>query len=541
MYIRLRNKSAVIVILALLIASLLPMGSAFAEGSGVKNVILLIPDGMNVSAATLARWYQDGEPLAMDELACGLVRTYNSNTPIADSAPAGSAMATGYKSESPFIATMPTASGMPGTTPVYEEDMKKPVATVLEAAKLKGMATGIVSTSNVQHATPADFTSHYPDRNAYEILAEQQVYQNIDVVLGAGSQYLDAAKRRDKEDLIQVIREMGYDYVTSNAQMELSNSSKIWGMFASNAMAYEFDRDAAVEPSLAEMTQKAIEVLSKNEKGFFLMVEGSKIDWAAHANDPIGVISDVLAYDAAVKVALDYAKENGDTIVISVSDHGTGGLSMGDASTSKGYDKIPLSEFIAPLKKAVLTGEGLESKLNADRSNIVEVMDAYYGITDLTEEEIQAIKETAAGSMNYTVGPMISKRAHIGWTTTGHTGEEVVLYVYSPDGDRPTGVIENTDIADYIERKLELNLAEANSKLFVSARDAFEAKGASVQWNNDDPENLVIVVMKSENVLKLPVYKNVAELNGEIIVMNGLTLFNGEKVFVPQEAVDLIK
>ncbi|MBA1335550.1 MAG: Alkaline phosphatase [Firmicutes bacterium] len=541
MYIKLRNKLAVVVILSLLIASLLPMGSVFAESSGIKNVILLIPDGMNVSAVTLARWYQDGEPLAMDELACGLVRTYNSNTPIADSAPAGSAMATGYKSESPFIATMPSTSGMPGTIPVYEEDMKKPAATVLEAAKLKGMATGIVSTSNVQHATPADFTSHYPDRNAYEILAEQQVYQNIDVVLGAGSQYLDAANRKDKEDLIQVIREMGYDYVTSKAQMKASNSSKIWGMFASSAMAYEFDRDAAVEPSLAEMTQKAIEVLSKNKKGFFLMVEGSKIDWAAHANDPIGVISDVLAYDAAVKVALDYAKENGDTIVISVSDHGTGGLSIGDASTSKGYDKIPLSEFISPLKKAVLTGEGLESKFNADRSNIVEVMDAYYGITDLTEEEIRAIKETKAGSMNYTVGPMISKRAHIGWTTTGHTGEEVVLYVYSPDGDRPTGVIENTDIANYIERKLKLNLAEANSKLFVAARNAFEAKGASVQWNNDDPENPVIIVMKDENVLKLPVYKNIAELNGEVVIMNGLTLFNGEKVFVPQEAVDLIK
>ena len=136
-------------------------------------------------------------------------------------------------------------------------------------------------------------------------------------------------------------------------------------------MSYELDREklTPTEPSLENMTEKALNLLSKNNKGFFLMVEGSKIDWASHANDPVGVISDVLAFDKAVEKAIEFAKKDGNTVVIVAADHGNGGLTIGNRDTSKNYDKLPLSAFIDPLKKASLTGEGLETKLNADRSN----------------------------------------------------------------------------------------------------------------------------------------------------------------------------
>ncbi|NHM27090.1 hypothetical protein G7K71_08840 [Desulfofundulus sp. TPOSR] len=110
----------------------------------------------------------------------------------------------------------------------------------------------------------------------------------------------------------------------------------------------------------------------------------------------------------------------------------------------------------------------------------------------------KAIKEAKPGRLNYVVGPMISKRAHIGWTTNGHTGEDVVLYVYSPTGDRPTGVIENTDIAKYMERILGLNLQETTKKLFVPAEAAFPARGARVKWNhtNGFPKHLILSILK---------------------------------------------
>ena len=512
------------------------------ETQSVKNVILLIPDGQSLSGATLTRWYNGGQPLATDELACGLVRTYSADSAIADSAPAGTAFATGFKSHTGYVGVLPDVANMPGLTPVTSGDEKRPVANILEAARLSGKSTGIVATCEIMHATPADFSAHYPGRSNYDYLSEQQVYQGIDVVLGGGKKYFTSEVRTDGEDLISEIKNLGYDYITTPEQMKNSTSSKLWGMFAEVDMAYDFDRNPASEPSLSEMTQKAIDVLSKNNNGFFLMVEGSKVDWAAHANDPIGIISDVLAFDRAVKVALDFAKQDGNTIVISVTDHGNGGISIGNKNTDTTYDKVHIDDYIIPLKKATLTGEGIEKMLNADRSNIVEVMGKYYGISDLTADEITAIKETEKGKMNYTVGSMISKRANIGWTTNGHTGEDIPLYVYAPNGvHRLTGVVENTDIAKYMEKVLGLNLSVTANKLFVPARSSFEAKGATVSWDNSDPKNPVIIATKGEIEIRLPINKNIAIMNGEIVKLDGVVVFNGVKSFVPQTAIELMK
>ena len=187
----------------LAVATLAP-SFAFAEKKdygSAKNVIMMIPDGMSVEALTTARWMTKDKKFVMDDLATGLVRTNNSNTPIADSAPAGTAMAAGIKTESPFVGCYPTKAGMPGAVEIEKDRAKQPIANVLEGAKRSGRSTGIVSTSNIQHATPADFSAHNPDRNNYEDLGEQQVYQDMDLVLGAGSTYLSKEKRKEQEPL----------------------------------------------------------------------------------------------------------------------------------------------------------------------------------------------------------------------------------------------------------------------------------------------------------------------------------------------------
>ena len=166
------------------------------EQKQVKNIIMMIPDGMGVSHVTLTRWHKGGELLAMDQIACGLVRTHASDSAITDSAPAATVMATGHKSHTGFIGTLPDVANMPGLDPIKPGEERRPVATILEAAKLKGLATGLVATSQIPHATPAGFSAHYPNRNEYELLIEQQVYNNIDVVLGGGYEYLESAKIR---------------------------------------------------------------------------------------------------------------------------------------------------------------------------------------------------------------------------------------------------------------------------------------------------------------------------------------------------------
>ena len=507
-----------------------------------KNIIIMIPDGQSVTDTTLARWYKGGTPLAVDEMMCGLVRTYSSDAAIADSAPAGTAYATGFKSHTGFVGVLPDVNTMPGMAPIAESDKRKPVASILEAAQLLGKSTGLVATSEIMHATPADFSAHDPSRKNYDNLSEQEVYQDIDVVLGSGEYYLTPEGRKDGENLVDALKSMGYDYITTPTEMKNTSSSKIWGMFAPKDLSYDMDRDPSKEPSIAEMTEKAIETLSKNENGFFLLVEGSKVDWASHANDPIGIISDTLAYDDAVKVALDFAKKDGNTVVISVTDHGNGGMTIGNKATDNTYDKQPLEVFIEPLKKASRTGEGVEKLFNEDMSNITEIMSQYYGIDDLTDEEIKAIKNTEAGSMNYTVGPIISKRANIGWTTNGHTGEDVPLYIYAPENcNKLSGVVENTDIASYMADLFGIKLADITSKLFVPVRAAAEKKGANVVWNNDDVQNPVVIITKGSDEIKIPVNKNTAYVNGNEVKLDGVTVFNGINTYVPQSAIELIR
>ena len=230
-----------------------------------KNVIMIIPDGMSIDVLTLARWYNGGELLNIDPLATGLVRTYSSDAAIADSAPAGTAMATGNKSHTGYVGVLPEENTMPGLEPLEKGMEKKPVASVLEGAKLQGKSTGIIATSEIMHATPADFTAHAPDRQNYDSLSEQQVYQNLDVVIGGGSKFFTKKERKDKEDLLGIIKDK-YQYVETKQDMDKIKDGKLWAMFGEEALPYDMDKEEG-DPSLAEMTKKAIDLLLDQIRG----------------------------------------------------------------------------------------------------------------------------------------------------------------------------------------------------------------------------------------------------------------------------------
>lgn len=473
------------------------MVAAPAKMPEVKNVIIMIPDGTSVDVMGLARWYkgyvqEKGYSLAIDEIASGQVRTYWAAGPITDSAPSATSYATGKKSTSGYIGVLAKEVTVPGVDPLGPNDSQRPYVTTMEAAKQIGKSTGLVVTCNIQHATPASFSSHYPDRNPYQVLGEQQVYENLDVVLGGGSDYLTANKRDDKEDLLKVIKDKGYNYVTTRAGMQAVKSGKLWGMFAGDALAYDFDRQAAdindpvkLQPSVAEMTKKALDILSQDKDGFMLMVEGSMIDWGAHANDPVGIISEALAFDDAVKVALDFAKKDQNTMILIASDHGNSGVSMGNLATNGSYEVDTVAKFLDPLKKCKLTGAGVALKLNATRSNIVDVMSKYCGINDLTAQEINDIKVST--NVQLTVGTIVAKRANIGFTTTGHTGEEVMLYSYLPGNGRITGVIDNIDIGKLTAQVFDVDLDALTDENFVELDKYLVSRGFLTTYDSVEP------------------------------------------------------
>jgi len=562
--------------LALLVLALLVPASGPAAGQGrfiafdrltpreirnlrTRNVVMMIPDGMGIGHATLGRWYKYAKTgvnaLAFDDLACGLVRTYWSTGLITESAAAASAMATGFKTSARNVSLFPERSGMPGVPDLAPGTASTPLATVLEGARMSGLSTGLVVTCEFPHATPAGFSSHYTQRSAMNHLAEQQVYQSMDVVLGGGWKYLDPAQRKDKEDLVKVLRERGYRYVTTAEEMLAVPAGKLWGAFAEAGIGREIDREAVKAPSLDEMTRKALEILSRNRKGFFLMVEGSQVDWAAHANDALASAAEVFAFDRAVQVVIDFARKDGNTAVIIASDHSTGGLTIGNQETSD----MSMDRFVKAVEAAkasatrvaeiLTTGEPLP--LGKARGLISDLL----GLTELNTAEAKEfealLKTRSAKPIETFLARSTSRRAGLGWVSTNHGGDDIPLFIHHPRGLRIGGVVQNTDIAVYVSKLLGFNLANMTARLFVPAEAGFAALGAAVSVDASDPENPVLVAERAGRTLRLPVFKCLAETGGRTLELGGIVVSTGtiggaqppgiKTWFVPQKAIDLLK
>jgi len=258
-------------------------------------------------------------------------------------------------------------------------------------------------------------------------------------------------------------------------------------------MNRDFDRDPLKEPSLEEMTEKAIELLSKNTNGFFLMVEGSQIDWASHENDPLGIVTEILAFDRAVKVSLDFAKKNNNTIVIVAPDHGNSGLTIGNRDLSS-YSSEPFERFINPFLSAKFSTEKVSREISSNRSNIKEVLKNFWGLTNLTEKENLFLQETK--NLKEGLSVLFSKRAGLGFTSNGHTGEDVLLGIYDPRNKRLEGVVENTDIFYFICEALGINYSFYRNLLFQDVRDIF--KDAEISEISSTSNTVLKVKTKKE-------------------------------------------
>ncbi|MFA7577866.1 MAG: alkaline phosphatase, partial [Candidatus Muiribacteriota bacterium] len=214
-----------------------------------KNVIYLIGDGMSISTITLSRIMKEAS-LSFDDFPfVGFASTHSADANITDSAAAGTALATGFK----------TKNGMIGVTP--DNKARK---TILEAAKEAGKKVGIVTTTTISHATPASFTSHVSSRSKEQDIAKQQLELKPNVMLGGGLRFF--------ESLFDDAKSAGYDVVLNSEELIKSSNDYVLGVFTSSHMNYDIDREAS-EPSIALMVRKAIDLLN-NDKGFFLIVEG---------------------------------------------------------------------------------------------------------------------------------------------------------------------------------------------------------------------------------------------------------------------------
>jgi len=443
------DKIRKIILAHIVVITVLLSYSVFSFAGQAKNVILMIGDGMGPAHIQIAWLYatrQLNKNLAMTELMDNGRTAYMVNdtadSTVTESAAAATQMATGVKVLAKSIGIGPDG---------------KMLKTILEMAREKGKATGLVTTSRITDATPAAFAAHVEHRSDEMRIADQLVKSDVKILFGGGRDFFipesEKGKRKDGINLLNEAKQDRFAVVETAEEMKKAEGEKILGLFNRGNMNFEIDRKGSTEPSLAEMTAKAIGVLSKKEQGFFLMVEGGRIDHAAHHNDITALISDVIAFDEAVKVGYDFQKANPDTLLIITADHETGGVVV-----------LPYGqtgdEYVGINFEAITQIKGSHEKRNKELGKdptlekIREVIKEYYAI-DLGNEDAKAIKENALRKldrrhfhydMDGSIAFVLRLHHRVGWATDSHSATPLFLWGIGPGSERIKGWRHNTEV-----------------------------------------------------------------------------------------------
>lgn len=456
------------------------------NGSVPKYVFFFIGDGMSYTQINSAEIFQGKsvyagktEP-ALEKLSfsnfpvAGACTTFDSTSFCPDSASTATSLATGFKTLSSVI----------------NMDVTKKVKykTIAEMVKGMGYKVGVVTSVSLDHATPAAYYAHQPTRNNYYDIALEMAASGFDY-FGGGGLLQPKGPKGDQPDVIEIAKQNGYKIINDKASI-LGLNHKSGKVIAMNpvldnaqALPYEIDR-ASDDLALADFVRKGIDVLN-NPKGFFMMVEGGKIDWACHANDAAASIHDTLALDKAVQQAINfYNKHPKETLIIVTGDHETGGLSIGFAATGYStffdklaYQKKSFLEFdkvIADYKKtatkdtakledllaAIKQSFGLVTAADSDAAGRAGMVLTDYEVSRLRDALAQSMipskerKLTEAESVMYgsyeplsvTLTHILNNKAGIGWTSYSHTGVPIPVFAKGAGQDLFTGYYDNTDV-----------------------------------------------------------------------------------------------
>ena len=332
------HKLKSIIICTILFLIIFIFGNCSRNDNYPNNIIIYIGDGMGAAHITAGKIVQGTLNLERFPVT-GMMTTHSENELVAESAAAATALATGHKTYNRAVSV--------------SED-KKPLKTLFEYAEELGKSTGVVVTSSVTHATPAAFFAHVEDRRQQAEIAEQVLKSGLDVLIGGGWKYFipesnEGSRRQDNKNLLKSL-ETRMPVVLSYDRFP-GRGKKLAALLAPDGLPKSADRDY----SLAELTEVAIGILSKNRKGFVLLVEGSQIDWAAHDQDQDGLIVEMIDFDGAVGTGLDFAQKHGNTLILVTADHETGGFAVHDGSmktkqvTSTGFTTTGHSAAMVPI------------------------------------------------------------------------------------------------------------------------------------------------------------------------------------------------
>lgn len=505
-----------------LIAGLGLLSSLFLSSCGkkdeikpTKNLIVMITDGTSTGLLSTARWYkqylnpsEDLSSLAIDPYICGLVRTHNSDAPIAESSGSMSDYMTGILQQGRNISVYPHSNAPYDLVPIDQSREFQPQTTLAEAGRLQqGKSVGVVATCVFYHATPAATSAHTVERGATHDIARQMASQGLDVLFAGGAKAVD-------DEVKEILSDEGITYIEKDVDAFRSHTDgKVWALFNNDNMLYEIDRDDS-EPSLTEMTTKALELLSRNPKGFFLMVEGSKVDMAAHSKDAVGTVTEFIEFNNAVQAVLDFARKDGNTTVVIMPDHGTGGITMGDANYAN-YTKQPLDSMFLNFSKYKASGVRMEQLISQCAPEDVKKVFKEYTDIDLSPRELAALlshrgvttqdymNAAHERSLSQEINRIMTSHTHIAFISGNHTGEDVFLAVYNPNGQRPEGLVRNIHLNRYMRKAfgLKKELEVQTDEIYVPQYQLFEGYDWTVAQGKYDPQ---LVVRSGGKILVVP-------------------------------------
>lgn len=437
------------------------------RGARPKNIVFMVSDGMSPSVLTLAEHFsllarQKGTIWQAlynrPEVARGFMDMASLNSRVTDSSAASCSWGSGSRIWNGMVNVLPDGTEL------------TPIATLAQQRKRR---VGLVTTATVTHATPAGFAAVSKSRDGEADIAEQYV-KNVDVVMGGGRKFFDADKRKDGKDVPADYARAGFALVRDRDEMMAARkANKILGLFYEGHVPYTVDHRQNEQwqreiPTLAEMTEVALESLSQNRDGFLLQVEGARIDHAAHNNDAAALLWDQLAFDDAIQTVLRFAERHPDTLIVLTSDHGNSNPGLSSMSAKFGgtdvcFERLALArrsvEQMTPLlgSKAEYT-MAIESNSPAARTaaeKIREVVKDSFGFTP-SDAHVDLIRRSLAGenglAQNYQldkpVGIMGLVAGHhngIQWVGTSHTSDYTLVTAIGPGSDRFQGVVRNTD------------------------------------------------------------------------------------------------
>ncbi|OIW33623.1 alkaline phosphatase-like protein [Coniochaeta ligniaria NRRL 30616] len=479
--------------------------------SAKRNLIFMVSDGMGPTSLSMTRSYRqlvEGLPiddtLVLDRHFWGTSRTRSSSSLVTDSAAGATAFSCGRKSYNGAIAVDPD---------------RRPCGTVLEAARRAGYRTGLVVTTDVTDATPASFAAHVYWRFQNDEIALQEVGEgvlgrSVDLMFGGGRcRFLpnstEGSCRGDDVDVAGIARDKhGWTWADDRAGFEAMGGGRnvslpALGLFAGGDVPFEIDRRnmADVYPSLSEMAGTAIRALEEatkdSEKGFFLMIEGSRIDHAGHFNDPAAQVREVLEYDRTFKLVLDFLEESEtEGVLVATSDHETGGLATawqtpGHLPVYNWHPSILANANASAEHLAVLLGKHLESVRGEAKESLKDWINTHLviqrlGIANALDEELEALAANPGAVVALFAG-MVSRRARIGWSTGGHSAVDVNIYSSGGGGaERLRGNVENTDIGKFLREYLSVDVEEITKELVEKMDLGPLPKGLGVQATGDE-------------------------------------------------------